>query len=61
MRTPGGGWVTGIISPGTIDKLAADLSQYGIAWLEEPLPPEDHEGYRQLKNLDLVPDCQRRA
>jgi L-alanine-DL-glutamate epimerase-like enolase superfamily enzyme len=39
----------------TIDKLAADLSQYGIAWLEEPLPPEDHEGYRRLKNLDLVP------
>jgi L-alanine-DL-glutamate epimerase-like enolase superfamily enzyme len=41
--------------PGTIHELARDLSQYGIAWLEEPLPPDDHEGYRQLKNLDLVP------
>jgi L-alanine-DL-glutamate epimerase-like enolase superfamily enzyme len=39
----------------TIDKLTRDLSQYGIAWLEEPLPPEDHEGYRLLKELDLVP------
>src|ERR1035438_590812 len=41
--------------PDTIHKLAGDLSQYGIAWLEEPLPPEDHEGYRLLKKLDLVP------
>jgi L-alanine-DL-glutamate epimerase-like enolase superfamily enzyme len=42
-------------SPATIQKLAGDLSQYGIAWLEEPLPPEDHESYRMLKSLDLVP------
>jgi L-alanine-DL-glutamate epimerase-like enolase superfamily enzyme len=41
--------------PDTIHKLARDLSQYGLAWLEEPLPPEDHEGYRLLKNLDLLP------
>jgi L-alanine-DL-glutamate epimerase-like enolase superfamily enzyme len=39
----------------TIHKLARDFSQYGIAWLEEPLPPEDHEGYRRLKDLDVVP------
>jgi L-alanine-DL-glutamate epimerase-like enolase superfamily enzyme len=39
----------------TIDKLAGELSEYGIAWLEEPLPPDDHEGYRRLKELDLVP------
>jgi L-alanine-DL-glutamate epimerase-like enolase superfamily enzyme len=31
------------------------LSEYGIAWLEEPLPPDDHAGYRRLKELDLVP------
>ncbi len=42
-------------SPGAIHQLAGDLSQYGIAWLEEPLPPEDHAGYRLLKKLDLVP------
>ncbi len=39
----------------TIDKLAEDLAQYNIAWLEEPLPPEDHAGYRRLRELELVP------
>jgi D-galactarolactone cycloisomerase len=39
----------------TIDRLAGQLSEYHIAWLEEPLPPEDHEGYCRLKELDLVP------
>jgi L-alanine-DL-glutamate epimerase-like enolase superfamily enzyme len=42
-------------APETISKLAREFSQYGIAWLEEPLPPQDHAGYRQLKNLDAVP------
>ncbi len=39
----------------TIDKLTQELSEHGIAWLEEPLPPDDHAGYRRLKELDLVP------
>ena len=39
----------------TIDKLAEQLGDYNIAWLEEPLPPDHHEGYRRLKDLDLVP------
>src|SRR5258708_12853859 len=39
----------------TIDKLAEDLAQYNIAWLEEPLPPDDHAAYRRLPNLDLIP------
>ena len=38
----------------TIDKLAEQLGEYNIAWLEEPLPPGHHEGYRHLKELDLV-------
>jgi len=38
----------------TIDGLAEKLGEYNIAWLEEPLPPDDHEGYRRLKELDLV-------
>jgi L-alanine-DL-glutamate epimerase-like enolase superfamily enzyme len=42
-------------SSNTIDKLAEEMSRYGIAWLEEPLPPGQHEGYRRLKDLDLVP------
>jgi L-alanine-DL-glutamate epimerase-like enolase superfamily enzyme len=42
-------------SPSTIDKLAEEMSKYGIAWLEEPLPPDQHDGYRRLKELDLAP------
>jgi L-alanine-DL-glutamate epimerase-like enolase superfamily enzyme len=42
-------------SAGAIHRLAENFSQYGIAWLEEPLPPEDHEGYRLLKKLELAP------
>ena len=40
---------------GTIDRLAEQLAEYNIAWLEEPLPPDDHEAYRRLKELDFVP------
>ena len=42
-------------SQSTIDKLAEDFAEHNIAWLEEPLPPADHDGYRRLKDLDLVP------
>jgi L-alanine-DL-glutamate epimerase-like enolase superfamily enzyme len=40
---------------GTIDKLAEKMGEYNVAWLEEPLPPDQHAGYRRLKELDLVP------
>jgi L-alanine-DL-glutamate epimerase-like enolase superfamily enzyme len=39
----------------TINKLAEQLAEYNIAWLEEPLPPDSHDAYRRLKELDLVP------
>src|SRR5580704_17170381 len=39
----------------TIDKLAEELGAYNVASLEDPLPPTDHEGYRRVKELDLVP------
>lgn len=39
----------------TVDSIAAQMAEYRIAWLEEPLPPEDHDAYRRLKELDLVP------
>jgi L-alanine-DL-glutamate epimerase-like enolase superfamily enzyme len=42
-------------SASTIEKVAEQLKDYDIAWLEEPLPPDDHEGYRRLKELDIVP------
>lgn len=39
----------------TVDKLAEELAAHNVAWLEDPLPPTDHEGYRRLKDLDLIP------
>jgi L-alanine-DL-glutamate epimerase-like enolase superfamily enzyme len=42
-------------SPAAVEKLAAEFAAYNIAWLEEPLPPADHEAYRRLKDLDLIP------
>ena len=38
-----------------IEDLARGMAEYGIAWLEEPLPPEDHAGYLRLKEKDIVP------
>ncbi len=42
-------------SPETIERLAREMSAWRIAWLEEPLPPEDHAAYRRLKERDYVP------
>jgi len=39
----------------TTEQLARDMAGYRIAWLEEPLPPDDHAGYLRLKEKDLVP------
>ncbi len=39
----------------TVERLAESFADYHLAWLEEPLPPDDHEAYRKLKDLDLVP------
>ncbi len=39
----------------TVEGLAREMAAYRIAWLEEPLPPEDHAAYRGLKERDLVP------
>lgn len=38
-----------------IDRLAEQFADYRISWLEEPLPPDNHDGYRRLKELDYVP------
>ncbi len=40
---------------GTVERLAEEMSRYNIAWLEEPMPPDDHEAYRRLREKDLVP------
>ncbi len=39
----------------TIEQLARGMAEYDIAWLEEPMPPEDHAAYLQLKAKDIVP------
>jgi L-alanine-DL-glutamate epimerase-like enolase superfamily enzyme len=39
----------------TVEHLAQGMSEYGIAWLEEPMPPDDHEAYLRLKEKDIVP------
>jgi len=39
----------------TIDRVAEQLADYHVAWLEEPLPPEDHDAYRRLRELEHVP------
>lgn len=39
----------------TIRDLAAGMNEHRIAWLEEPLPPDDHAAYRALRLDGLVP------
>ena len=31
------------------------MADYNVAWLEEPLPPDDHAAYLKLKEKDLLP------
>lgn len=38
----------------TIERLAGEMNQYRIAWLEEPMPPDDHQSYRRLRERDIV-------
>lgn len=39
----------------TVEQLAREMGSYGVAWLEEPLPPDDHQAYLELKRKDYVP------
>ncbi len=39
----------------TVEQIARNMAQYRIAWLEEPMPPDDHEAYLKLKEKDIVP------
>jgi len=41
-------------SPETIKSLAKEFSAYNPEWLEEPLPPEDHYAYHDLKSEGFV-------
>ena len=38
-----------------VDQMAQSLAAHDPAWLEEPLPPDDHEAYLNLKEKDYFP------
>jgi L-alanine-DL-glutamate epimerase-like enolase superfamily enzyme len=42
-------------SAATVERLAESMAEQDIAWLEEPMPPDDHEAYLRLKEKELVP------
>ncbi|HLK62294.1 MAG TPA: mandelate racemase/muconate lactonizing enzyme family protein [Bryobacteraceae bacterium] len=42
-------------SQSTVEQMATSMAEYSIAWLEEPMPPDDHTGYLRLKEKDIVP------
>ncbi len=39
----------------TIARLAEQMAEYDIYWLEEPVQPDDHHLLQQLKEWDIVP------
>lgn len=39
----------------TVERLARELAEEEIRWLEEPLSPGDHDSYAHLRESDLVP------
>lgn len=39
----------------TVERVADEMSDFELTWLEEPLPPADHAGYRKLRETGVVP------
>jgi L-alanine-DL-glutamate epimerase-like enolase superfamily enzyme len=39
----------------TVARLACELALFQPVWLEEPLPPDDHDAYRELKPRSPIP------
>jgi len=39
----------------TVHQVAREMGSFDIAWLEEPLPPDDHNAYRELRETGYVP------
>ena len=42
-------------SPETVKKLAGQMAEHDLCWLEEPMLPHKHELYRTLHAEDIVP------
>jgi L-alanine-DL-glutamate epimerase-like enolase superfamily enzyme len=41
-------------TPEMVEQLAREMGSFDITWLEEPLPPADHEAYRKLTETGYV-------
>src|SRR6185312_12190477 len=39
----------------TVTELAREMAKSKITWLEEPIPPDDHDAYRALRAQKIVP------
>ncbi len=39
----------------TACRVARSLERYGVRWFEEPVPPEDRDGYRAVRRAAAVP------
>jgi L-alanine-DL-glutamate epimerase-like enolase superfamily enzyme len=39
----------------TIERLARELAAERAAWLEEPMPPDEHEAYRRMRGKKILP------
>jgi L-alanine-DL-glutamate epimerase-like enolase superfamily enzyme len=42
-------------SPETVIAVASEMAKFHPTWLEEPLPPADHDAYRKLRAMKTVP------
>ena len=42
-------------TPESVENLAHEISNLNITWLEEPLPYDDRNGYRELREKRIVP------
>jgi L-alanine-DL-glutamate epimerase-like enolase superfamily enzyme len=42
-------------SSATVTHLAREMAKYHPTWLEEPLPPDDHAAYRDLRAQHILP------
>jgi L-alanine-DL-glutamate epimerase-like enolase superfamily enzyme len=50
-------WRMGDLSygPAVVNQLAREMARYHPTWLEEPLPPDDHDAYRTLRGERVLP------
>jgi L-alanine-DL-glutamate epimerase-like enolase superfamily enzyme len=39
----------------TVRRLAGEMAPHDVVWLEEPLPPDDHDAYRRLRGEVATP------